>query len=157
RFVRGDATDSDLLTSLLAGCEHLIAGAAMVGGIGYFHRQPYDLLAANERITAAPCDAASGAHRTGVLRKGTHLSPSMVYENARSWPSREGEQLSTPPPRTAYGFQKLAVEYFARAAWDQYGLPFTIVRPFNCVGAGEAGSGEAASHVVPDLVSRVLA
>jgi UDP-glucose 4-epimerase len=164
RFVRGDARDPALVARLLAGCEHLIAGAAMVGGIGYFHRRPYDLLAANERITAATCDAAIGAHRTGRLRKVTYLSSSMVYENARSWPSREGEQLAMPPPRTAYGFQKLAVEYFARAACDQYGLPFTIVRPFNCVGAGEARSagrdldrpGEAGSHVVPDLVYRVL-
>ena len=159
RFVRGDARDCALVTSLLAGCEHLIAAAAMVGGIGYFHRQPYDLLATNERIMAATCDAAIGSHRTGTLRKVTYLSSSMVYENARSWPSREGEQLSMPPPATAYGFQKLAVEYFARAAWDQYGLPFTIVRPFNCVGAGEArsaGQDLADSHVVPDLVFQVL-
>jgi UDP-glucose 4-epimerase len=59
------------------------------------------------------------------------------------------------------------VEYFARAAWDQYGLPFTIVRPFNCVGTGETralGGAEitsgdvrlAMSHVVPDLVAKVL-
>jgi nucleoside-diphosphate-sugar epimerase len=72
-----------------------------------------------------------------------------------------------PPPLSSYGFQKLAVEYFARAAWDQYRLPFTIVRPFNCVGTGEiralAGqeimSGNvrlAMSHVVPDLVQKVL-
>jgi len=164
RFVRGDARDAAVVASLLEGCEHLIAGAAKVGGIGYFHRQPYDLLAANERITAATCDAAIGAHQAGTLRKVTYLSSSMVYETARSWPSREGEQFGIPPPATAYGFQKLAVEYFARAAWDQYRLPFTIVRPFNCVGAGEASSarrdldcpGEAARHVVPDLAHRVL-
>ncbi len=164
RFVRGDARDTGLVAELLAGSEHLIAAAAMVGGIGYFHRYPYDLLAANERITAAACDAAIAAHGRGELRKVTYVSSSMVYESAASWPSREGQQLEVPPPATAYGFQKLAVEYFARAAWDQYGLPFTIVRPFNCVGAGEARparaatgeAGLAASHVVPDLVYRVL-
>ena len=167
RFVRGDARDTGLVTELLAGCEHLVAAAAMVGGIGYFHAYPYDLLAANERITAAACDAAVTAHRDGALRKVTFLSSSMVYENADRFPSCEGQQLQVPPPVTAYGFQKLAVEYFARAAWQQYGLPFTIVRPFNCVGAGEtrsardgrAGPGEvrlARSHVVPDLVHRVL-
>ena len=164
-FVRGDASDPGLVGELLAGCEHFIAGAAMVGGIGYFHRRPYDLLAANERITAAACDAAITAHRQGTLRKVTYLSSSMVYEQADRWPSAEGQQLGLPPPATAYGFSKLAVEYFARAAWDQYRLPFTIVRPFNCVGAGEtpeAGEqgGEntlATSHVVPDLVCRALA
>ena len=164
-FVRGDARDPDLVSALLADCEHFIAGAAMVGGIGYFHRRQYDLLAANERITAAACDAAIAAHRRGRLRKVTFLSSSMVYEQASRWPSAEGQQLELPPPATSYGFSKLAVEYFARAAWDQYRLPFTIVRPFNCVGAGEtrtAGEpgGEvtlATSHVVPDLVCRALA
>jgi UDP-glucose 4-epimerase len=167
RFVRGDARDAALVTELLAGCEHLIAAAARVGGVGYFHAYPYDLLAANERITAAACDAAITAHRDGALRKVTFLSSSMVYENADCFPSREGQQLAVPPPATAYGFQKLAVEYFARAAWQQHGLPFTIVRPFNCVGVGEArsvldrqaGPGEvrlASSHVVPDLVHRLL-
>ena len=71
------------------------------------------------------------------------------------------------PPHSSYGFQKLAVEYFAHAAWDQYQLPYTIVRPFNCVGIGEGRalgdvevmSGNvklAMSHVVPDLVQKVL-
>jgi UDP-glucose 4-epimerase len=167
RLIEGDARDTELLARLLADCDQLIAGAAMVGGIAYFHARAYDLLAANERITAATCDAAIGAHREGRLRKVTWVSSSMVYERADCWPSEEGQQLEVPPPRSAYGFQKLAAEYFARAAWDQYRLPFTIVRPFNCVGIGEgrALGGEqfmsgnvrlALSHVVPDLVQKVL-
>jgi nucleoside-diphosphate-sugar epimerase len=167
RLVEGDAADRALMRGLLADCDHFIAGAAMVGGISYFHEYPYDLLAANERIIAAGCDAAIAAHRAGRLRKVTYLSSSMVFEGTRHWPSREGDERLIPPPRSSYGFQKLAVEYFARAAWDQYGLPFTIVRPFNCVGTGErralrdAGvpSGNiklAMSHVVPDLVHKVL-
>jgi UDP-glucose 4-epimerase len=138
-----------------------------VGGIAYFHARPYDLLAANERITAAACDAAITAHREGRLRKVTWISSSMVYESAAWWPSAEGQQLDIPPPRSSYGLSKLAVEYFAQAAWDQYRLPFTIVRPFNCVGVGEGRalgaeqimSGNirlALSHVVPDLVQKVL-
>jgi len=166
-FCEGDAADADLMAGLLKDCDHLIAGAAMIGGISYFHAFPYDLLATNERIIAGSCDAAIRAHRRGRLRKVTYLSSSMVYESADSWPSAEGQQQTVPPPRSSYGFQKLAVEYFARAAWDQYRLPFTIVRPFNCVGVGErralrdaeVSSGEiklAMSHVVPDLVQKVL-
>ena len=63
-FVEGDARDVELLTRLLADCDHFIAGAAMIGGISYFHTYAYDLLAANERIIAASCDAAIEAHRT---------------------------------------------------------------------------------------------
>jgi len=167
RLVVGDARDVDLVTELLDGCEHLIAGAAMIGGISYFHTYAYDLLATNERIIAATCDAAIKAHEVGTLRKVTYLSSSMVFESADSWPSYEGQEREIPLPLSSYGFQKLAVEYFARAAHDQYGLPYTIVRPFNCVGIGEmrAKGGEeiqsgnvklALSHVVPDLVQKIV-
>ncbi len=166
-FVEGDARDGDLLADLLDGCEHFIAGAAMIGGISYFHAYAYDLLATNERIMASSCDAALRARKSGALQKVTYLSSSMVYESTDHWPSREGDERRVPPPHSSYGFQKLAVEYFARAAWDQYKLPYTIVRPFNCVGIGEGralGQAEvlsgnvrlAMSHVVPDLVQKVI-
>jgi nucleoside-diphosphate-sugar epimerase len=166
-LVQGDARDVGLMRELLADCEHFIAGAAMIGGISYFHAYAYDLLASNERITAAACDAAIDAHRAGRLQKVTFMSSSMVFESADSWPAYEGQERKVPPPLSSYGFQKLAVEYFARAAWDQFGLPYTIVRPFNCVGIGEArAAGEiqvrsgnvdlALSHVVPDLAQKVL-
>ncbi len=166
-FVEGDARDVDLLTKLLLDCDHFIAGAALIGGISYFHAYAYDLLATNERIIAASCDAAIEAHRAGRLQKVTHLSSSMVFESATTWPSAEGQEHAIPPPISSYGFQKLAVEYFARAAHTQYALPFTILRPFNCVGIGERRalgdidilSGNvslAMSHVVPDLVQKVL-
>ena len=138
RLVEGDARDVGLMTELLADCDHFIAGAAMIGGISYFHTYAYDLLATNERIIAASCDAAIAAHRDGRLRKVTYLSSSMVFESADEWPSYEGQQREIPPPLSSYGFQKLAVEYFAKAAWDQYRLPYTLVRPFNCVGIGES-------------------
>ncbi|WP_446213917.1 NAD-dependent epimerase/dehydratase family protein [Micromonospora sp. IBSANI012] len=167
RFVEGDARDVDLLTELLDGCDHLVAGAAMIGGISYFHAYAYDLLATNERIMAATCDAAIRAHRDGSLAKVTYLSSSMVYESTEHWPSKEGDERRIPPPLSSYGFQKLAVEYYARAAWEQYQLPYTIVRPFNCVGVGEGralGQAEvlsgnvklAMSHVVPDLVQKIV-
>ena len=167
QLVRGDAKDVGLLKDLLGDCDHLIAGAAMIGGISYFHSFAYDLLAENERITAAAFDAAIWAHGQAKLQKITVISSSMVFECANQFPSPEGEQRRCPPPASTYGFQKLAVEYYAQGAYEQYGLPFTIARPFNCVGIGERRarcdkeilSGNvklAMSHVVPDLVQKVL-
>ncbi len=166
-LVEGDARDIDLMAELAGDVDHLIAGAAMIGGISYFHAYAYDLLANNERIMAATCDAAIKAKRDGRLQKVTYLSSSMVFESTDSWPSYEGQEREIPPPLSSYGFQKLAVEYYARAAWEQYELPYTIVRPFNCVGVGEGRAlGEvevlsgnvqlAMSHVVPDLVQKIL-
>ena len=167
RFVEGDAKDAGLLTALAADCDQVIAAAAMIGGISYFHEFAYDLIAENERILAATFDAAIAAHRSGALKRIVVLSSSMVYESTDVYPTPEGAQLTSPPPKSTYGFQKLASEYFARGALEQYGLPYTILRPFNCVGIGERRalrdtdvmSGNvklALSHVVPDLVVKVL-
>jgi UDP-glucose 4-epimerase len=167
RLIEGDVRDTEMMTEELLDCDHFIAGAALIGGISYFHTYPYDLLATNERIIASSCDAAIKAHAHGRLQKVTYLSSSMVFESTDHWPSAEGDERKVPPPLSSYGFQKLAVEYFAIAAWDQYKLPYTILRPFNCVGIGESRalgdveieSGNvklAMSHVVPDLVQKVL-
>lgn len=174
KFVYGDASDVHLLGDLALECDHFVAAAAKIGGIGYFHAYPYDLLAGNERLTAAAGDAAKNAYEHGRLRKVTWLSSSMVYESATAeqLPSKEGDEREIAPPRSSYGFSKLAVEYFARALEEQYGCPYTILRPFNCVGTGEyhtqddsqgdhvTGRGNVElgmTHVVPDLVKKVLA
>jgi len=167
QFLEGDCCDVNFMVNALDGANHLIAGAAMIGGIPYFHTYAYDLLATNERIIASTCDAAIKAFQSGSLEKVTYMSSSMVFESTNRWPSVEGDELAVPPPASSYGFQKLAVEYFARSAHLQYQIPYTILRPFNCVGIGErralgdveVKSGNvtlAMSHVVPDLVQKVL-
>jgi UDP-glucose 4-epimerase len=167
RFVEGDAKDTALLTELAADCDQVVAAAAMIGGISYFHEFAYELLAENERILASTFDAAIAARKSGHLQRIVVVSSSMVYESASVFPTPEGAELTSPPPISTYGFQKLASEYFAKGAWEQYQLPYTIVRPFNCVGIGERRavrdtdvmSGNvklALSHVVPDIVLKVL-
>jgi UDP-glucose 4-epimerase len=168
RFVEGDAKDAGLLTQLASDCDQILAAAAMIGGISYFHRHAYDLLTENERILASTFDAALASRTHGRLERIVVLSSSMVYENATRFPTPEDEIDRCPPPASTYGFQKLASEYFARGAWEEYHLPFTILRPFNCVGIGErravlpadamaGNAAQATSHVVPDLIAKVLA
>ena len=167
KFVRGDAKNAELLKELLHDCDHVLACAAMIGGISYFHEFAYDLLAENERIIASTFDAAIHAFKEQKLKKITVLSSSMVFESSTIFPTPEGAELTSPPPLSTYGFQKLSCEYFARGALQQYGLPYTIVRPFNCVGIGEQRaltdkevlSGNiklAMSHVVPDLIQKIV-
>jgi nucleoside-diphosphate-sugar epimerase len=167
QIVQGDAKDVRLLKELMEECDQVIALAAMIGGITYFHEYAYDLLAENERIVASTFDAAIWAFKEKRLQKINVLSSSMVFENANAFPTAEGEQLISPPPLSTYGFQKLACEYFAKGAYEQYRLPYTIIRPFNCVGIGErrAKNGKevlsgnielALSHVVPDLTQKII-
>lgn len=166
-FVRGDVKNTDLMKELAENCDQLLAGAAMIGGISYFHEFAYDLIAENERIMASTFDSAIHAWKKGRLKKITVLSSSMVFESATKFPTPEGEELKCPPPLSTYGFQKLSCEYFAKGAFQQYKLPYTIVRPFNCVGVGEQRalsdveilSGNvklAMSHVVPDIIQKIV-
>tara|TARA_R110000822_G_scaffold105993_2_gene233982 strand:+ start:533 stop:1582 length:1050 start_codon:yes stop_codon:yes gene_type:complete len=145
----------------------IIAGAAMIGGITYFHKFAYDLLAENERISAQTFDAAIHGYSEGWLERICVLSSSMVFEETTIYPTPEIEVQKCPPPSSTYGFQKLAVEYFAKGAHEQYGLPYTIIRPFNCVGIGEEDSIHEheitsgniklmMSHVLPDLINKIL-
>jgi nucleoside-diphosphate-sugar epimerase len=167
RFVKGDAKDEALVQELAADCDQVVAAAAMIGGISYFHEFAFDLLAENETILASTFRAAIDARKNGHLERIVVISSSMVFESSTVFPTPEGAQFTSPPPVSTYGFQKLASEYFAKGAWEQYKLPFTILRPFNCVGIGERRalrdadvmSGNvklAMSHVVPDLVAKVL-
>jgi nucleoside-diphosphate-sugar epimerase len=147
------------------GPDFIVAGAAMIGGISYFHKYAYDLMATNERILASTFDAAIRNMNNG-LKRIIVLSSSMVFENTELYPTPESEVNIAPPPSSTYGFQKLASEYFAKGAWEQYKLPYTIVRPFNCVGVGEEkalGESEVTSgniqlmlsHVLPDLINKI--
>ena len=144
--------------------DYIIAGAAMIGGISYFHQFAYDLLSSNERIS---CNTFDAAIKLNGLKKIVVMSSSMVFENTTEFPSPESALKQSPPPDSSYGFQKLATEYFARAAYEQHGLKYTIVRPFNCIGIGEDEaiaksdiiSGNiklTLSHVVPDLIIKIL-
>jgi len=166
-FVEGDVKDKNFLKELIEDCDQIVAGAAMIGGISLFHEYAYDLLAENERIIASTFDAAIWAFKEKRLKKINVLSSSMVFENVTTFPTPEGEQLKCPPPWSTYGFQKLSCEYFAKGAWEQYKLPYTIIRPFNCIGIGEKRaifdkevlSGNlklAMSHVVPDIAYKIL-
>ena len=166
-FYEGDAKDTKLMKKIIADCDIVVAAAAMIGGITYFHEFAYDLIAENERITASTFDAAIWAFKKKKLKKIVVLSSSMVYESTTVYPTPEGAELTSPPPLSTYGFQKLSTEFFARGAYEQYKLPYTIVRPFNCVGVGEKRalsdkeiySGNvklAMSHVVPDLIQKTL-
>lgn len=166
-FVEGDVKDLALMKNLIEDCDQCIALAAMIGGISLFHEYAYDLLAENERIIASTFDASIWAYKNKHFKKINVISSSMVFESTNHFPTEEGDQLKCPPPLSTYGFQKLATEYFSKGAWEQYQLPYTIIRPFNCIGVGEKRavsdkvvvSGNvklAMSHVVPDLVQKVI-
>lgn len=171
----------------LIDVDYIIAGAAAIGGISYFSKYPYKIVRNNEKILANTFDTAIDLVRGGGrLKRIVVISSSMVYEGAdqyyvnmrdfnsdtfdaelNTWPTYEGAINVLPPPLSCYGAQKAFAEVWARAAWEEFEIPYTIVRPFNAVGAYENEAlGEVEvmsgnvklqmSHVLPDLVNKCL-
>lgn len=163
-FFEHDIKDKDFLLEKMSECEYLIAGAAMIGGISYFHDYAYDLISENEKIISTTTDVAIECQNKHKLKRTIFLSSSMVFESSDIFPTKESDIMKIPPPISSYGFQKLSVEYFAKAANLQYGLEYSIARPFNCVGIGEVKATSSdqnskkltLSHVVPDLILKTL-
>ena len=83
----------------------------------------YDLLAENERITAASFDAAIWAHRHAQLQKITVISSSMVFENATQFPSPEGEQRAARRRRRPTASRSWPSNTSPRAPTSSTGCP----------------------------------
>ena len=69
KFVKGDVKNCEFLKKQLLDCDHLIAGAAMIGGIPYFHEFAYDLISENEKIIASTFDAAIHSFKKKKIKK----------------------------------------------------------------------------------------
>ena len=150
----GDLREVDEARLAIRGCTHVIHLAAIVGGIANFHKLPFTLSEVNHALYNAVFRAAIEEE----VERFTYVSSSMVFENAEQFPTREDYLPQCPPPRSAYGWSKLAGEIYCRAAHDEFGLPFTICRPFNAYGPGEVPDAEPGiAHAVPDLLRKSLA
>ena len=150
----GDLRELGVARAALEGCSHVIHLAAIVGGIANFHKLPFTLTEVNNALTGAIVHAAVEQD----VERFTYVSSSMVFERATEYPTPETHLDVCPPPRSAYGFSKLAGEVYTRAAHDQHGLRFTICRPFNAYGPGELPDRDepGIAHAVPDLIAKVL-
>ena len=149
----GDLRDTDEARAAADGCSHVIHLAAIVGGIGNFHKLPHTLLEVNTGLYNAVFTAALERRVDRLV----YVSSSMVYERATQFPTTEAYITDTPIPESAYGFSKLAGEVYCRALNDEHGLPYTICRPFNAYGPGEMPEDEPGiAHAVPDLIRKVL-
>src|SRR4051795_12147100 len=143
--VSGDLRDYDVAREAVRGCTHVIHLAAIVGGIGNFHKYPFTLLENNHGLYNAIFRAAIEEE----VERFVYVSSSMVFEEASSFPTKESDLRATPAPWSAYGFSKLAGEVYCRAAHDEHGLPYTICRPFNAYGPGEMPEDEPGiAHMV---------
>lgn len=152
-FFKVDLTDTRETQDIFKGIDICINAAAKIGGIGYFHKYPATILSENNKIYSSTFEAAVKAK----INRMVYISSSMVFESATRFPSKETDIAIIPPPVSSYGFSKLTGEWYCRAFWDEYKLPFSICRPFNAYGINEFPEREVGyAHVIPDLVRKIL-
>lgn len=152
-FLRADLTNKDAAVRVMDGVDYCIHLAAKIGGIGYFHKYPATILSENNKMYSSVFEAAV----VKKIKRIIYLSSSMVFESTNKFPSREKDLVEIPPPVSAYGFSKLVGEWYCRSFFDEYGLKYTIIRPFNAYGINEAPGEEVGyAHVIPDLIKKIL-
>jgi nucleoside-diphosphate-sugar epimerase len=151
-YIEGDVADPDVCGRAMKDVDTCFHLAAKIGGIGYFHRYPADILDDNNLMLSQVFRTATDLGTTIV-----YVSSSMVFERAGQFPTPEDAIDRFPPPFSAYGFSKLVGEWYCRAFHEQFGTPFAIARPFNAYGPGEYPETEPGlAHVIPDLIRKIL-
>ena len=152
-FLKLDLTDKKAALRAMEGMDLCIHLAAKIGGIGYFHKYPATILSENNKMYSAVFEAAV----TKEIKRIIYVSSSMVFESTKVFPSKENDIINIPPPVSSYGFSKLVGEWYCKSFKEEFGLEYTIIRPFNAYGINEApGEKVGYSHVIPDLIKKVL-
>jgi nucleoside-diphosphate-sugar epimerase len=152
-FVQGDLCDESFVRRIVPGTDVVLQGAARIFGVAGFHAYPADILSRDVTLH----QNLLWAGRDAGLKKMIYISSSMVYERCESVPSREEEVDDMRIPLTDYGLSKLVGERLCRAFAAQYGLRYTIYRPFNIITPFERAEAElGVSHVFADFIERLI-
>jgi UDP-glucose 4-epimerase len=148
RFLQGSILDRPLVESLLADVDtvyHLAVRCLRV----CFDR-PHLVHEVNATGTLNVLEALR--QHNPSLRRFVYVSSSEIYGTSQTDLMSEDHVLE---PTTVYGSSKLAGELYTRNYYSTYGLPTTIVRPFNTYGPREHHEG-ASGEVIPRFLVRIL-
>lgn len=152
-FLEGDLTDPSTVRRALQGVDGVIQAAAQIYGVAGFHRYPADILQ-RDTLLHGLILRESLQHE---IQRVVYISSSMVYERQPEV-AREVDVPTMLVPLTDYGLSKLIGERLSQAFAAQYGLPYTIWRPFNIIGLHERAEGQdpGVSHVFADFIQRIV-
>ena len=152
-FVEGDITNESLVRSLVADKDIVIQAAARIFGVKGFHKYPADILSRDVLLHQHILWQAMQQQ----VKKVVYISSSMVYERCETVPSYEEDVDEQRVPYTDYGLSKLVGERLCRAFEQQYGIDYTIWRPFNIITPlEEAEEEQGIAHVFADFIERLL-
>ena len=139
----GDITDAFLVRELVDDCETVFHLAALIA-IPYSYQAPASYLSVNVQGTLNMLEACKRAKVKRIIVTST----SEVYGTARYIPMDESHPLQAQSP---YAASKVAADKLAESFYWSYGLPVTVLRPFNTY-----GPRQSARAVVPTVLTQAL-
>jgi UDP-glucose 4-epimerase len=147
RIVEADVTDREQMLELLRGVDVVFHLA--ISCLRTSLHTPWLSHDVNAGGTLAVCLAA----REHGVERLLYVSSSEIYGSAERAPMDESHPCH---PTTVYGASKLAGELYALACWRTWGLPVSVVRPFNTYGPREPWCGSRA-EVIPRFILQLEA
>ncbi len=141
---RGDLKDPVAVRRAVAGREWVFHLGASIA-IPYSYQNPYDVVQTNVLGTAHVLDACRDAEVGRVVLTST----SEVYGTAQRVPIDETHPLQGQSP---YAATKIAADALGESYYRAFGLPVTILRPFNTF-----GPRQSARAIIPTIISQALA
>lgn len=140
--VLGDIRDSNAMQDVVRDCNIVFHLAALIA-IPYSYKTPEAYLATNIQGTLNVLQAA----RAADVRQFVHTSTSEVYGTARIVPITEDHPLQ---PQSPYSASKIGADSMALSFYQSYGLPVTVIRPFNTY-----GPRQSARAVIPTIITQI--
>jgi len=143
RFFWGDIRDPYGVRNALEDCGSVLHLAALIG-IPYSYHSPETYVDTNIKGTL---NVLQGSRDLGI-EKIILTSTSEVYGTALTAPIREDHPLQGQSP---YSATKIGADQLALSFHRSFGLPITILRPFNTY-----GPRQSARAVIPTIISQIL-
>lgn len=140
----GDIRDFDSLKDAMRGVDIVFHLAALIG-IPYSYVSPLAYIRTNVEGTYNVLQAA----RELKTQKVIHTSTSEVYGTAQYVPIDENHPVN---PQSPYAATKSGADQLALSFHRSFGLPVSVIRPFNTF-----GPRQSARAVIPTIVSQLLA
>ena len=140
----GDIREVDSVRHALKGVDVVFHLAALIA-IPYSYVSPASYVSTN---IVGTLNILQEAIRSGVSRV-VHTSTSEVYGTARDIPISEDHPLQAQSP---YSATKISADKLAESFYRSFGLPISIVRPFNTY-----GPRQSARAVIPTIMRQALA
>ena len=139
----GDIRDPHGVKEAMKGCESVLHLAALIG-IPYSYHSPDSYVDTNVKGTLNILQAA----RDLGVKRVIHTSTSEVYGTARFIPITEDHPIQGQSP---YSATKIGADQLALSFHSSFGLPITILRPFNTY-----GPRQSARAVIPTIITQIL-